>query len=504
MFTHRTRPARAGYLACAAAAVMVSAACGSTVPSERMQNGEAAPAADGLTAPATAGAQPASGALGAATGVDSVAGGRGQRGRSGSSQVAGDGGMSATGTAGAAGPAPTARTRRGTVPGRGPGVTATAVRVGLIYIDNAGAGVNELGVNGYSQGDEVGEFRALVADLNRRGGTAGRKVEVVPHDCGQGCTTGDPSALDAACRYFAEDSPVLLVVSSMGYSGPLADCLAKRQIGFVVSSGGPPDRMMRNRPIYVPDDISLERYARLLVDALGTAGWFRAGSKIGIVRPDDPEYARVTKNVLRPALAAAHADVVTEEATTGTDASGIVLRLKGKGVTHVVTYGTPLFMMTAAETQQYRPWWSISSMVGPGAFLQGSAPREQLKKTAGPGWQAGADVDAAHQPPASRAQTRCLDTLKKAGFAPTGTPRAVALLMCGSLAYFEQVMSRVPEVSTPGFLTGAASAPSYESPITFRLDFAGGRHDGAASYRLNRFDDACGCYQYVGPLLPIR
>ena len=65
-------------------------------------------------------------------------------------------------------------------------------------------------------------------------------------------------------------------------------------------------------------------------------------------------------------------------------------------------------------------------------------------------------------------------------------------------------MLRVPEVSMPGFLVGSRALPPYDSPITFQLDFAGGRHHGASRYRLNRFDEACSCYQYVGPLRTIR
>jgi hypothetical protein len=100
-------------------------------------------------------------------------------------------------------------------------------------------------------------------------------------------------------------------------------------------------------------------------------------------------------------------------------------------------------------------------------------------------------------------EKRCLTTLAKAGYSYSGTPRYVGQMLCGELYHIVRVVVRSTELSTAGFRAAAESLPSYPSPLTLSMSFAGGRHDGAAGYRINRYSTTCGCYGYTSPVRPI-
>jgi hypothetical protein len=417
-----------------------------------------------------------------------------------------DSGTPATGPRSTSSQAPT--TTQGLLPARHKGVDAKTIKVGFLHLAGAGTVVGGLGVSGYSQGDEKGEMQALVADQNKRGGIAGRKIVLVPHDLGG----LDSSAYQSACTFFTQDTPVFMVLTALGHSDLLSACLAKKDVGFSSDYTTPSDRSMRGLgPIYAPDDLSLERYAVLLGRGLIAAGFFGKGAKVGIVRSDSNDYTRVTEQVLRPILATAGVNVVAEETYNAADtadtvggAGGAMFRLRQLGVTHVVMYDSPLFHMTAADSQKYYPFWSVGTRSGAGSFLEGAAPRSQLRKSLGPGWQPVADLNASQQTkPLNSEEARCQAILRKAGYDLTGAPRYVAEMLCGELFHFVKALGEANEVSTQGFRTAAEHLTSYVSPTTFATSFAGGRHDGAAKYRIVSWNEACSCFRYTSPLRDI-
>jgi hypothetical protein len=303
-----------------------------------------------------------------------------------------------------------------------------------------------------------------------------------------------------------------MVFSALGHSELLNRCLAKGSVGFTSNYIAPPDRLMRGLgPIYAPDDIAAERYAVLLGRALVNGGFFGKGAKVGIVRSDTPDYERITKQVLRPILNGAGVEVVAEETYSPTDAAtaigdapALTFRLRQKGVTHVVSYESPLFYMTAAESQEWRPFWAVTSRSGPGSFLEGSAPREQLKKASGPGWQPVSDLATSRiKGTINSEEARCLETARKAGYSYSGTPRYVLQMLCGELFHFVRAVAASAELSTAGFRAAAESLAPYPSPMTFSMSFAGGRHDGAAAYRMVAWKDTCGCFDYSSAITPM-
>ena len=396
----------------------------------------------------------------------------------------------------------------GPIPADHPGIRDDIVRVGFLYLASAGTVAGAFGVEGYSQGDEVGEFRTLVADVNARGGLGGRQVEVVEHDVGG----VDATAIERACARFTEDDPVYLVFAGIGHHPALDACLAEAGTGFVTSIVAPPQRLVDElRFIYAPDDISLERYAALLGRSLIDHGFFDGDAQAGLLHSDNPDDERAVQTILVPTLQAAGVDIVHTEVYSSTDAGNVVadapgrvFRLRAAGVTHVIHFATPLYDMIAADAQGWQPAWAVTSRAGPGAFLEGSAPPGQLPRAAGPGWQPMSDLNAGRIPgPVSAEEERCDAVLRAAGYQLTGPPRVVAMMLCGALSYSQQALLRATEMTVEGYRVAAEGlGAQILSPVTHRLDFAGGRHDGAAAYRYITWDQACGCFGYSTDLQP--
>src|SRR5262249_13792011 len=155
------------------------------------------------------------------------------------------------------------------------------------------------------------------------------------------------------------------------------------------------------------------------------------------------------------------------------------------GVTHVVSYESPVLYMVTADTQGYRPAWAQTSRSGPGAFVVGAAPKDELVNNMGPGWQQVSDLAAGQiKKPVSAAETRCRRTLTGAGVMPGGgTPTLVGVMICAEIYHFVTAMTHATIVSPEGFRAAAESTTDYVSPLTFAVDYRGGRHDGATKYR---------------------
>ena len=396
----------------------------------------------------------------------------------------------------------------GKLPAKSKGVTDAVIRIGFLYLASAGTVVGAFGVQGYSQGNELGEMTALVNDQNAHGGLGGRKLQLVPHDLG-GISD---SNFQAACDFFTQDNPVYIVTSALAHSDVLNTCLAKRGVGYSSNYLAPFNRSMRSvGPVFAPDDLSGERLSVLGTQAMIDSGLFPKDAKVGIIRQDTPDWDRASKNIIRPRLAAAGIKVVAEETYSATDASatvsgaaGVTFRLRGAGVTHVLILDSPLFYMTAAQSQGWHPFWEITSRAGGGAFLAGSAPKEQLANSGGPGWQRVSDLAEAQSGGYLNAEEkRCLTTLAKAGYSYTGTPKYVAEMLCGELYHLVRVVGRSTELSMHAFQLAAENLPAYLSPMTFSLSFTGGRHDGANGYRIVQYLKSCSCYQYTTPVRTI-
>ena len=157
-------PSRRSRLAAIGAAgiALVATGCGTTV-SNTAASGAGAPATDGLSVP-SAGTTGATGPGSATTGTTGVPGAPG---------VTAPNGVTGPTTA----PNGQVVLPPGTAPGQSaPGVTATKIYVGMIWPKNQDAVNQAAGAGGISVGDTKADGNAIIDDINKHGGIAGRKV----------------------------------------------------------------------------------------------------------------------------------------------------------------------------------------------------------------------------------------------------------------------------------------------------------------------------------------
>lgn len=504
--------------------LLAAAACGTTVPSDLA--GSAAAQGDGV------GLSPGGPALQDATspaGVDSAA--PSGSGGAPSSQ----GGNGAAGQPGAQGRpstvAPGATT--GTRATLGRGVTASAINIGVMYIDpNAGRAAQAIGANGADTGDGRAVAEAVIADINTRG-INGRTLKPAWYSNDVTSTQSQGQQMQVACDAFMQDHNAFAVVG-LGHQA-LAECVEKRG-GVTVDATFGVVGLDRARLAALPHTVNVsamavDRAAEALVPALVDQNWFAgwntalgapgpAPVRVGVISYDDPYFRRAIERNLKPALAAAgHPAVVTEYVNhhqSLSDLSGqttqvqsAVLKFASEGVTHVVNFddnGTiGLFLTNAAESQGYRPRYGVTTGSEFQYLVQsGSVPREQLSGALGIGWHTILDVpyqDWLSDKHASASRKRCGAVLAKANVRVGGVFAAtLAAGLCDSLYTLEATMRQAGSALSRDTYraTLAGFGDAYQSAATPGTSLSADRRDGAARYFHWGFDAQCTCMTYRG------
>ncbi len=478
------------------------AGCGTTVP-------VGAARTDALTGDGLGGSNAASSDgvdVDAATGEASS--GLGTSGSAGSSDSAPEqtGAQSPPAAAGARGSVTTTGTGTGSTLGKSRPQTGTdrsPVRVGVLYLDGADAAASNLGISGLSTGDAWAQAKAVTAHLNASGGLAGRRIDLRKGRMDAASAVSDPEqTYAAACASLTQDEKVTYVVSYVNLTAARLACYAKRKVtvlddqSAVVDSAG----TTYSHTFAGPGELALGRTGQELVDGLWRTGWLTGSSKVGILVPDTPDGAESETRYLVPALAAHGLKAVTFRATGASSANSTVLRFRSAGVDRVIPLGqSPLFVMNAAESQGYRPFYAMNSGFGPGALLETAAPKAQLKGAAGIGWSKFLDIGAGTRPPASSPnETLCFDLMRKAGEQSTSaTTQAFQLSLCNVLMFLKAGADRFGV--TPDLLDTIATRGLVFPPAdTYAITMRPRRADGVAAYRDVVFEDACSCFQYVG------
>jgi hypothetical protein len=471
------------------------AACGTTVPSSS-QSSAVVPHAggDGLAA---ASAQP-SGVPGATLPPETSGG---------SAEVA-------PGPPGAATAAPL-QTLPPVVSTRAAGVTDTTILLGAVVLKNGEAFANGLGFS-ISFGDARREFQAVVDDVNRRGGIAGRKLQLVFAEYDLGGAAVDPESQQAAlCATFTQDHHVFAAFMPYNPLPSFLECMAKRKTLLLNGSAAGDDDVGFRRLAgwhVAPAQVSYSRYSRSLVRELVAHGFFSTPkpAKAGILLIDTPHMVRAAERSMKPAIEAAGVPVPVVSRVSPTnstaDINGAVLRFKAAGVTHVffvqAAGGLPVYFMQGADSQQYFPRYALSSYEVPGFFLEGNAPATQLRNAMGIGWVPFFDVKAA-QLPTRPAEKRCFDVVAAGGQGESNAHRQSNITVtpvCDMVWLFEAAAARAGRaLDHVRWLAGLRSlGGGFDSPVSLHADFSSGRPDGAVGYRWVSYVPSCPCFRYAG------
>lgn len=498
------------------AAVVAATACGSTVPVgagasvavEDSAVGMAGPAADGMSLPVT-GDMPAP-AVGAPVTTT------GQQVTDGTVE-------SANAPPLAPGQAPpgadgSARPPRADSPqvAMGRGVTTDTITVGFEYYENVQAASQAIVGADFGNPDPVAYQRAVVTDINRRGGLYGRKIRVIEHgyDSGTTSTEEDDRNAEAACAKFTQDHEVFAVLSTFDHVTDNFDaCLTKGGVAHVnvAAFGGAAGRVRANPSLVAPANLDLTRVARVTVEGLAANGFFDGDVKIGLLRVDTPSIEEAARDGTKRALARLGLRLDAEEAVPpnlsggSAQASAAVLRFRQAGIDRVlfiVPSGLgPIVFGNAAESQGYRPRYGLSSLDQPIAAAD-TVPPEQLVGSRTVGWLPLADIHDYRKRAPNGVREACFKQLARHGIPLDGlSPEYAAAQTCELFSFFQHALAQTPgDLTLGGFVGGVDRlGTTFRSALTFGTRLQPGKHAGAAAYRPGAYVTACSCFRYTGP-----
>lgn len=438
-------------------------------------------------------------------------------------------GVASGGNAGAAGPG---RALSGSS-GPAPGLTATAIRVGVPYTANGEAANAALGAGAITRGDEKAYMQAVIDDVNGRGGVAGKKLEPVFYAYDAQSADSKDAQDQAACATFTEDNRVFLVLGS-GFTENFDACLQKAGVlkiasGKLIAEDG---AYFRKYPTVF--NLSVASQDRIMADQVSTlarlkyfSGWNPAtgqpGSapvKVGIISVDTPTWSRPLRSVLLPRLAAAGhavdaANVVevhnpqnsAETGRTVSDLQNATLRFQSNGVTHVVILDAngslTLLWAPNAKNQRYFPRLGVNSATGMQALKDsGVLGNDQLNGAVGLGWFPSLDIPAAETPRYATTRTkRCLDLIQRAtGKTFTSTNAAsLALTKCDMGWLFEHAAKALQSLTLQTATAALeAVAGSYVPALTPAAFVSRSQHDAITQGYDMKWDTSCTCTKYVG------
>lgn len=395
---------------------------------------------------------------------------------------------------------------------RGPGVSDDAVTLGFQYVD-VGSGTGGVLGKDVSIGDPQAQAEAVKAWINKNGGMGGRTLKLVHYGAPYANYVNNPQAeYNKICTYYTEDHKVLGVAVYVP-DETLVRCLAKNDV-ISVSDGYPLDRKLYSelkQHFYTPGSMSQDRGAEVGVQGHHATGFLK-GAKIGLLRYDHPVYARADVSLTRALEAKGYKIAerfLVDYANTGkafSDAGAAVLRFNQLGITHVKVLdnsgGITFAFMQAAENQEYRPFYALTTNNGPSG-LKILAPPRQLENARAVSWwwgDVGPGNEKEQQPPAwPTTRATCLKIMKDAGVDTSGNAMGSSMITCDQLLLLKRLMDGAAPNSAAMSAAADGLGTGYSSPITYRTTLGPGRRDGATLTRLIAFDGGCRCWRYAGP-----
>jgi hypothetical protein len=523
----------------AAAAVLATAACGSTVqgsgqtvlgdgqagPGSVDQGGLVLDGSDGLGPPPVDGVT--GGGSGAAGTGDAFAGGG-----SGGSSSSNGGGSGATGSSSGGAvqqPGATGGSSGGTPqqPGTsgggtagfaaGPGVTDKTIAIGLTYCGDCAAANAAIGVGGEDPGDTRRYYQAALDEVNGRGGVLGRKLVPVWHEISASDSV-DVSAQEM-CETFTKDNKV----AAIQFRGEIIYECAKKAGIIALGTGGSGPTFERFPNLIAHNTIRLERLGAATVKGMVAAGWHKPSpkwptGKIGLVTWQDNDYEFAMKNGWLPALRESglketdvrYIAVPQSDKSLADSSSAInsaVLAFREKGIDHVFLADGPagifrgggltLQFLNAARSQRYFPRYGFNGSNAPGDPALPADQQVGMIAINSNDFEKSNDQGI----PVNPQRERCYALMKKKSLKATdgGYTGLIAIQACDLAWFVEAVFQRATRGTTlPDVIAAAESiGTSYRSPLTYGNRLGPGRHDGIAYFRNARFDEACECMKYT-------
>ena len=518
------RAGRPGVAATVLVGLLMTAACGTTVPGAGVaQSGELTSTYGGGTAGSADGLGSPNGAPGESGLVPSESGDAGPTAAGpstiGPAQAGAPGSGVATGPAGGQQVRPSTGGSAAGPAASGRGWTAQEVYIGVTTVKDLETASSGAGIEAIETGDNEAQANAVAAYLNARGGLFGRKVVIVIDDHSTAEISANREvAAQESCTTFTQDTPVVAVINTQTAleTPSYLACLAKAGIPlFGVSVSVMDKRLLDDSkglyfPVIVPP---WDRFAGFFTSRLKALGYFspwntdaggpgQAPVRVAAYIRDDPMSERVYQLAAKAFAAAGHPPVTVFRYKTAQDASSAVLQFRSQGVTHVFSLDHLFFTFAhQAESQRYRPRYALHSSNAIGVLMQSNAPRAQNVGALGVGTAPSMDIvgDTGDITPGGKL---CRDILGSRGQAPKdgGLPQTYAYSLCDSLR------AAVEGFAAGGGLDGGSMkagigvvGPKFAPAVTFESALSATSPVFAGAARDIGYRTSCTCYSYLSP-----
>ena len=452
-------------------------------------------------------------------GIESGGGSGGAASGGGSTDGGGGGSLSAGGSGGSGSASAGAM---------GPGISKDTIKIGVSYADDQEEANRALGAAGASQIDFRRAYEAMIKYVNEHGGAANRKLDPVYHRLSVTSTEPPEQQDQELCARWSKDDPVFIGDGGFKTENGIA-CFQKN--GIVTAAGNglrfKSGQFFRDYQTYMEfDGVDGDAIAKMYADNMKKMGFFDKGYKLGIVAWDDVEYARPTKNTLIPRLQQ-HGVKVTDVAYIRTPESSAdngeavaqigntAVRFKGEGITHVMFTDSggalALFFTQAAERQQYRPRYGITSASGGTAVadLVGAGNKEDARQQFDDallvGWYPTLDVRPDDTPKWANPPSKklCYEQMRKGGVEmDSANARALAEGVCNQVWTMVATLDAAHKlgggvVNQQTWYQGLARVGSL--PLTHGMGFkvSPTNRDALEVYLQAKFYKECTCFRYV-------
>ena len=253
-----------------------------------------------------------------------------------------------------------------------PGTRLTASDIG-VTAKTIKIGVPDVKLGGVALGNEIDPkeyWKALVADVNSRGGVQGRKIVL---DFATVDLSDYETQAAAACRKWTEDDKVFAVVASGGFFGPPVRCITEEhRTPFINYDGQDESYYAAAKGLLFSTGQGKHRIMRNFGYWLHRGGYLRS-HKIGLLASDGFDRPPVDQGLL-PVVSRLGYTFTDKEYISLTDRSAApgqiavaVQNMKAKGVDVVLAASNLLYQqlfVQQAEKQQYFPHYFASDFAG--------------------------------------------------------------------------------------------------------------------------------------------
>jgi hypothetical protein len=442
----------------------------------------------------------------------------------------GPGGVPTTGgipTTGAGGPVAGGP---GSVPGvgggpLGPGITKDTIYVGGVYLKNGGS-ANEA-VAGAGASLDPGDFRlaynAIIEEVNKEGGIAGRKVAPIYAEFDVSSSQTIDQQAQSACAKWTQDNKVFAIIAGV-QGNVVQECTEKAHAVNIVAGAGSslPDDF-RRYPHYVEiSGMNIVRMGSITVKGLAAQNYFDTGTRLGLITWDAPNYKEALEKGFVPALRSVGVTSATQTAYVhvpasfndlgglNSDVSNAVLRFSEQDIDHVmiidgsagVCAGACLGyqFLQQAESQKYYPRYGFNDNNYADASVNSLYPASQLKRSVSTVWSddtAAADVGWRPNP----AREKCYDIMRKHSVPMDNDNQTYAArAACEQLWFMRAAIAKLGNatLNNDNFMAAVNTIGTSFQPLnTYLSRLSASQHDGASAVRNEAFFDSCTCYKYT-------